>query len=194
MTQRSPWQRTHTCGDLTIQNVGTEVVLNGWIENHRDHGQLVFVDLRDRYGVTQIVAHVETNDMAEGTVELLRRLGAEDVVSVRGKVRARDADKINRSRSTGEIELLVTEVTVLSESDTPPFEVLDDGAVVVGETIVMAPEGPMTVTYEDAGRCHRALPRLQTIRWPHCCVGSRSSTSARAAPFARARGCSCTWA
>ena len=126
MTQRSPWQRTQTCGDLTIQDVGTEAVLNGWIENHRDHGQLVFVDLRDRYGVTQIVAHIETDGMAEGTVELLRRLGAEDVVSVRGKIRARDADKINKARSTGEIELLVTEVTVLSESDTPPFEVLDD--------------------------------------------------------------------
>jgi len=126
MTQRSPWQRSHTCGDLTIQDVGTEVVLNGWIENHRDHGQLVFVDLRDRYGVTQIVAHVETNDMAEGTVDLLRRLGAEDVVSVRGKVRARDNDKINKARSTGEIEVLVVEVTVLSEAETPPFEVLDE--------------------------------------------------------------------
>jgi len=126
MTQRSPWQRTHTCGDLTIQDVGTSVVLNGWIENHRDHGQLVFVDLRDRYGVTQVVAHVETQDMADGTVDLLRRLGAEDVVSVRGKIRARDADKVNKARSTGEIELLVQEVIVLSESDTPPFEVLDE--------------------------------------------------------------------
>ena len=95
---RSPWQRTHTCGELTIQNVGTEVVLNGWIENHRDHGQLVFVDLRDRYGVTQIVAHVETNNMAEGTVDLLRRLGAEDVVSVRGSIRSREGDKINKAR------------------------------------------------------------------------------------------------
>ncbi|MGK0157077.1 MAG: aspartyl-tRNA synthetase, partial [Neolewinella sp.] len=123
---RSPWQRTHSCGELTIENVGTEVVLNGWIENHRDHGQLVFVDLRDRYGVTQTVAHIETNNMAEGTVDLLRRLGAEDVVSVRGNVRARDDDKINKARSTGEIELLVTEVIVLSEADTPPFEVLDD--------------------------------------------------------------------
>ena len=123
---RSPWQRTHTCGELTIHHVGTEVVLNGWIENHRDHGQLVFVDLRDRFGVTQIVGHIDTVDMVAGTLEVLQRLGAEDVVSVRGRIRARDADKVNKARSTGEIELLLAEVIVLSEADTPPFEVLDE--------------------------------------------------------------------
>jgi len=126
MNERAPWQRTHTCGELTSEHVDTEVVLNGWIENHRDHGQLVFVDLRDRYGVTQVVAHTETDGMVDGTVDLLRRLGAEDVVSVRGKVRRRDAGKVNKARSTGEIELLVQEVTVLAEAQTPPFEVLDD--------------------------------------------------------------------
>jgi aspartyl-tRNA synthetase len=126
MKQRSPWQRTHTCGELTKTTVGDEVVLNGWIENHRDHGQLVFVDLRDRYGVTQIVVHDETDGIAAGTFERMQRLGAEDCVSVRGRVRARDADKDNKNRTTGEIEVLALELIVLSEAETPPFEELYD--------------------------------------------------------------------
>jgi aspartyl-tRNA synthetase len=125
MKQRAPWQRTHTCGDLTIAQRDQEVVLDGWIENHRHHGQLVFVDLRDRYGVTQVVVDSETAGMQPGTFDTVRRLGAEDVIAVRGKVRARDADKVNKNRSTGEIELVALQVTVLSEAETPPFEILD---------------------------------------------------------------------
>jgi aspartyl-tRNA synthetase len=125
MKQRSPWQRTHTCGELTVSNVEQEVVLNGWIENHRHHGQLVFLDLRDRYGVTQIVVDQEVKGTAAGTFDTVRRLGAEDVISVRGRVRARDADKVNKNRVTGAIELVALSVTVLSEAETPPFEVLD---------------------------------------------------------------------
>jgi aspartyl-tRNA synthetase len=124
--ERAPWQRTHTCGDLNLSNEGEIVVLNGWIENHRDHGQLVFVDLRDRYGVTQVTAHGENEGIVDGALERLQRLGAEDVVSIRGKVRRREGDKVNKARSTGEIEVLVQEVTILNESQTPPFEVLDD--------------------------------------------------------------------
>ncbi|HZN37303.1 MAG TPA: aspartate--tRNA ligase [Planctomycetota bacterium] len=125
MKQRSPWQRTHTCGELTVRHVEQDVVLNGWIENHRHHGQLVFLDLRDRYGVTQIVVDQEVKGTAAGTFDTVRRLGAEDVISVRGRVRARDADKVNKNRETGEIELIALSVTVLSEAETPPFEVLD---------------------------------------------------------------------
>jgi aspartyl-tRNA synthetase len=125
MKQRSPWQRTHTCGELTISDRDREVVLNGWIENHRHHGQLIFIDLRDRYGVTQVVVDQEAPGLAEGTFETVRRLGAEDVISVQGRVRARDLDKVNKNRSTGEIELLAQLVTVLSEAETPPFEILD---------------------------------------------------------------------
>ena len=125
MKQRAPWQRTHTCGELTLAQKDRDVVLNGWIENHRHHGQLIFLDLRDRYGVTQIVIDQETPGMAAGTFETVRRLGAEDVIAVHGKVRARDADKQNKNRSTGEIELLATSVTVFSEAETPPFEILD---------------------------------------------------------------------
>ncbi|MGE3171343.1 MAG: aspartate--tRNA ligase [Planctomycetota bacterium] len=122
---RSPWQRTHTCGELTAAHDGQEVVLNGWIENHRDHGQVLFLDLRDRYGITQVVADGDARDGSAQVFETLRRLGAEDVVSVSGRVRRRAADKVNKNRSTGEIELEVTGCTVLSEAETPPFEILD---------------------------------------------------------------------
>jgi aspartyl-tRNA synthetase len=123
--QRSPWQRTHTCGELTAANAGNEVVLNGWIENHRHHGQLIFLDLRDRYGVTQVVVDQEQRGAEAALFETIRRLGAEDVISVRGTVRRRDADKVNKNRTTGEIELVALSATVLSEAETPPFEILD---------------------------------------------------------------------
>ena len=122
---RSPWQRTHTCGELTAAQDGQEVVLNGWIENHRDHGQVLFLDLRDRYGLTQIVADQDAGSADKDVFATLQRLGAEDVISVRGRVRRRAADKANKNRTTGEIELLALSVTILSEAETPPFEILD---------------------------------------------------------------------
>ncbi|MBL9078945.1 MAG: aspartate--tRNA ligase [Planctomycetes bacterium] len=125
MKQRAPWQRTHTCGELSLAQKDRDVVLNGWIENHRHHGQLIFLDLRDRYGVTQIVVDQEAKGLAAGTFDTVRRLGAEDVIAVHGRVRARDADKQNKNRSTGEIEVLATAVTVFTEAETPPFEILD---------------------------------------------------------------------
>ncbi len=91
MKERSAWLRTHTCGELTMAAEGAEVVLNGWIENHRDHGQILFLDLRDRYGVTQVAADRDAGAAAAADVfETLSRLGAEDVLSIRGKVRARE--------------------------------------------------------------------------------------------------------
>ncbi len=114
------WQRTHTCGDLRADHVGQESVLNGWIENHRHHGAVLFVDLRDRYGVTQVVFEQERD--AE-LFERARRLGAEDVLSVRGEVNRRE--QANAERATGEIELIATALDVLAEADPPPFEILD---------------------------------------------------------------------
>jgi aspartyl-tRNA synthetase len=124
-SHRSPWQRTHTCGELTAAHDGQEVVLNGWIENHRDHGQVLFLDLRDRYGITQIVADQDAGSADKDVFATLQRLGGEDVISVRGRVRRRAADKVNKNRGTGEIELLALSVTILSEAETPPFEILD---------------------------------------------------------------------
>jgi aspartyl-tRNA synthetase len=85
----------------------------------------VFLDLRDRYGVTQVVVDQEVPGTEPGTFDTVRRLGAEDVLSIRGRVRLRDADKVNKNRSTGEIELCAHRVTVLGEAETPPFEILD---------------------------------------------------------------------
>ncbi len=114
------WRRTHTCGELRSDAVGTTVTLNGWIENHRHHGALLFVDLRDRYGITQVVFQ-EDHDPA--LFERARRLGQEDVVAIQGEVSRRE--KANPDRATGEIEVLVRSAEILNESAPPPFEVLD---------------------------------------------------------------------
>ncbi len=120
------WQRTHTCGELTVDHVGEDVVLNGWIENRRDHGKILFLDVRDRYGVTQVVVDQEREGTEAGTLDRASKLGAEDVISVTGRVAKRDADKINPNRITGAIEIETKSVILLNEADTPPFEVLDD--------------------------------------------------------------------
>ena len=117
------WQRTHTCGELRSSHEGTEAVLCGWIENRRDHGQVVFLDVRDRYGVTQATFDPDAAASA-AIIEQASRLGQEDVISVRGVVRRRH--EANPNRPTGEIELDVAELVVLNEAETPPFEVLDE--------------------------------------------------------------------
>jgi aspartyl-tRNA synthetase len=114
------WQRTHTCGELREQHVGQQVVLCGWIENHRHHGALLFLDLRDRYGVTQVMLREEVDATL---FERVRRLGQEDVISVRGLVARRESP--NPERLTGAIEIAPTEVTILNEAEPPPFAVLD---------------------------------------------------------------------
>ncbi len=100
-------------------------MLNGWIENHRDHGGLLFLDLRDRYGVTQLIFDQERPGTPDGLVATVSKLGAEDVISVSGAVALRSPDNRNPKRPTGDVEVFATGVTILNESDTPPFEVLD---------------------------------------------------------------------
>lgn len=112
------WQRTHTCGDLRAEHAGTEVTLNGWVAARRDHGGIYFVDLRDRYGLTQVV-------LSEEVVGDLK-LAPEDVLCVHGEVRLREERNINPNRVTGEVEVVVSSVEVLSESKLPPFEIIDD--------------------------------------------------------------------
>ncbi len=118
------WQRTHTCGELRETHAGQQVTLNGWIDNHRHHGGVLFVDLRDRYGTTQVVID-ENRDAEAGLLEAVARLGAEDVLSVTGTVANRDADKVNDKRDTGAVEVMARSAVVLAEADTPPFEILD---------------------------------------------------------------------
>lgn len=115
-------KRTQTCGELTAKNVGDEVVLYGWVHNRRDHGGLIFVDLRDRFGLTQIVFHPETDKRVH---ELGHHLRSEYCLGIRGKVGARPDGMINPKMTTGEVEVDVIDFEVFSRAKTPPF-MIDD--------------------------------------------------------------------
>lgn len=110
--------RTHNCGQLNMKNVGDEVVLSGWVQKSRDLGGMTFVDLRDRYGLTQLVFNMETDS---GLCEQARKLGREFVVRAEGKVAERSNK--NPQMSTGDIEILVEKLEVLNSSVTPPFTI-----------------------------------------------------------------------
>lgn len=112
-------KRTRTCGELTTSNINEEVILNGWVRKVRNLGSLVFIDLRDRYGVTQVVT---SKDGAKGADPSSFR--AEWVVAVKGKVVKRE--EINKNNPTGEIEVAADEFEVLNESDVPPFTISPD--------------------------------------------------------------------
>ena len=116
------FKRTHTCGDLTLKQVGEDVSLNGWVATSRDHGGLIFVDIRDRYGVTQLTYNEETYPEA---FESAKRLSMEDVISVKGTVAARQKNAVNKDLTTGEIEVSVTEIVVLNEAKPMPFMIND---------------------------------------------------------------------
>ncbi len=120
----TPWIRTHTCGELNGSFAGKEVVLAGWVAKRRDHGGLVFIDLRDRYGITQLVFDPAASGHAESK-EAAGHVRSEFVISIKGVVRRRPADMVNPKIATGEIEISVTELNILSAAKTPPF-VLDD--------------------------------------------------------------------
>ena len=113
--------RTNTCGELTIKNLGQQVTLCGWLQRSRDLGGMTFIDLRDRYGITQLAFNMETN---AALCEQARRLGREYVLQVTGIVIER-ASK-NPKLLTGDIEIDVRELTVLNESKTPPFTIEDN--------------------------------------------------------------------
>lgn len=114
---------THTCGELTKENDGVEVTLCGWAWHTRDHGGLIFVDLRDRFGYTQIV--VDPDCVSSSDFNLAEHLSREDVLKVSGKVRLRDVDAINTDMATGEIEVLASSIEVMNKSVTPPFSIED---------------------------------------------------------------------
>ncbi|HBE40852.1 MAG TPA: aspartate--tRNA ligase [Bacteroidales bacterium] len=113
--------RTHTCGELKIQDAGKDATLCGWIQKSRDLGGMTFIDLRDRYGITQLVFNMETNP---GLCGQARKLGREYVVQAKGKVRERSNK--NPKIPTGEIEIEAIEVTVLNPSEIPPFTIEED--------------------------------------------------------------------
>jgi aspartyl-tRNA synthetase len=115
-------KRTHTCGDLRKENVGSKTTLCGWVSKRRDHGGLIFIDLRDRYGITQIVFQPD-NKKIFAVAEKLRR---EDVIQVTGKIRHRPDGMVNPKLPTGTIEVVISELEVLNKSDVPPLEVDDN--------------------------------------------------------------------
>ena len=114
--------RTHTCGQLSSNDVGESVVLNGWVNTVRLHGQVVFIDIRDRYGKTQIVFNSEDYS---GDFEEVKKISMEDVLSISGNVQNRQKDAINPDMKTGEIEVLVTEMVILNEAEPLPFVISD---------------------------------------------------------------------
>jgi aspartyl-tRNA synthetase len=115
-------QRTHTCGQLTQADIGKEVVLFGWVHNYRDHGGAVFIDLRDREGLTQIVFEPDIDPEAHTLASSLRY---EWCVGVSGKVVSRGKN-VNPNMKTGEIEVKATRIAVFNRSETPPFLIEDN--------------------------------------------------------------------
>src|SRR5574341_83930 len=116
-------KKTHTCGDLTKKDVGSTVTLMGWVQTRRDHGGLIFVDLRDRGGITQVVFNPETAAAAHAIAQEIR---SEYVLSVTGKVATRPENTANTKHPTGEIEVIVSDLAILNASKTPPFMVEDE--------------------------------------------------------------------
>ena len=114
--------RTHRCGELRAEHAGTEVALCGWVSRQRDHGGVLFVDLRDREGAVQVVFHPEDAPNAHRTASRLR---GESVVRVTGDVRPRPEGTVNPSLPTGEVEVAARDVEILSVAETPPFPVED---------------------------------------------------------------------
>jgi aspartyl-tRNA synthetase len=115
--------RTHTCGELNANHVGNEVTLCGWVAKRRDHGKLIFIDLRDRCGLTQIVFNPKESGQAYHLAQDLRN---EFVLQVKGIVNKRPEGTVNSKLPTGEIEILAGELVILNASNTPPFEIEEE--------------------------------------------------------------------
>ncbi len=123
--------RTHTCGELRTDHSGEEVTLSGWVDNYRDHGGGLFVDLRDRYGLTQIA--FSPPDSSAELIEESKNLRGEYVIQVTGKVAKRPAGQDNPKLATGDIEIRATELKLLNKSETPPVSPSEKVSEVAGE-------------------------------------------------------------
>ncbi len=116
------WRRTHSCCELTGKDVGAEVCLMGWVQFRRDHGGLIFIDMRDRNGLTQVVFSPEESAEAHDQAHILR---SEYVLAIKGRVRNRPDGMVNDKMHTGEIEVVVSDWKLLNTSKTPPFHIED---------------------------------------------------------------------
>lgn len=130
LDQLGEWRKTFDCNTLRAEHVGAEAVLMGWVQRRRDHGGLIFVDLRDREGITQVVFDPQIAGEAHERAGGIRN---EFVIAARGKTRFRPEGMANPKLPTGEIEVAATELRILNASKTPPFLVEDD--VEAGENI-----------------------------------------------------------
>jgi aspartyl-tRNA synthetase len=120
------WKRSHFCGQLTAANIGQEVTLMGWVQRRRDHGGLIFIDLRDREGIVQLALDPDRDPEAHGKADRVR---GEYVVAVRGMVSPRPEGTINPKMKTGEVEIEIRELRILNTAKTPPFMIDDFGDV-----------------------------------------------------------------
>jgi aspartyl-tRNA synthetase len=122
--QLGDWTRTHTCGALGLSDVGAEVLLLGWVHRVRDLGGVLFIDVRDRAGISQVVVRDDEQLLAGA-----KRLRSEFVIGVRGIAQRRSADTVNPKIATGEMEVVAREFRLLNEAKTPPFQIAEDGPV-----------------------------------------------------------------
>ena len=123
-------KRTHNCGQLRMEDAGKTVILSGWVDSYRDHGNLVFIDLRDREGITQLVFNPQSQPEMH---KLSRQLRCEWVIAASGTVRHRGEGLVNPKLATGQIEILIEKLEILNSSETPPFE-LQNAELVAEET------------------------------------------------------------
>jgi aspartyl-tRNA synthetase len=136
-------RRTHTCGQLRAADAGSRAVLMGWVHRHRDLGGVIFIHLRDRYGVTQVVFHADVDEAVHRKAEQVR---PEYVIAVEGRVEPRSADTVNPSLETGEVELVAGKILILNESRTPPFP--------MEETVDVSEDVRLKYRYVDLRRPH----------------------------------------
>ncbi|MBL4606184.1 MAG: aspartate--tRNA ligase, partial [Flavobacteriaceae bacterium] len=114
--------RTHSCGELRASHIDTEVTLAGWVQKSRDKGFMIWVDLRDRYGITQLI--FDEDRTSATLIEKAKSLGREFVIQVKGNVIERQSK--NSKMKTGDVEVLVSELTILNEAVLPPFTIEDE--------------------------------------------------------------------
>ena len=152
-------RRTHTCNDLGLDFLDQETTLMGWVLRRRDHGGVIFIDLRDRWGLTQVVFNPEISNEVHAKAHQLR---SEWVIAVRGRVAARPADMDNPKLKTGAIEVLVNELRILNTSETPPFPLDED--VEVSDTLRLQYRYLDLRRPEIAGNLVLRHQALQTVR------------------------------
>src|ERR1041384_7756313 len=136
-------RRTHSCGALRASNEGSRVLLMGWVHRRRDHGGVIFVDLRDREGITQVVFHEDVGPEVHERAEEVR---PEYVIAVEGKIAPRGAAAVNPNLATGEIEVVASKIWILNESRTPPFP--------MEEEVDVAEDARLKYRYVDLRRPH----------------------------------------